>query len=134
MPESVIDRCTKSHEYVFLLTKSKQYFYDAEAVKEPAIYAGDNRGARSDSRRGTKCNSMSGITGNFRNKRSVWTITTKPYSGAHFAVMPMDLVEPCIKAGTSEKGCCPTCGNPWERVVNSIRVMRHELPNDDPLS
>jgi len=132
MPESVIDRCTKSHEYVFLLTKSKQYFYDAEAVKEPAIYAGDNRGARSDSRRGTKCNSMSGITGNFRNKRSVWTITTKPYSGAHFAVMPMDLVEPCIKAGTSEKGCCPTCGNPWERVVNSIRVMRHELPNDDP--
>lgn len=132
MPESVTDRCTKSHEYVFLLTKSKQYFYDAEAVKEPAIYAGDNRGARSDSRRGTKCNSMSGITSNFRNKRSVWTITTKPYSGAHFAVMPMDLVEPCIKAGTSEKGCCPTCGNPWERVVNSIRVMRHELPNDDP--
>ena len=132
MPESVTDRCTKSHEYVFLLTKSKQYFYDAEAVKEPAIYAGDNRGARSDSRRGTKCNSMSGITGNFRNKRSVWTITTKPYSGAHFAVMPMDLVEPCIKAGTSEKGCCLTCGNPWERVVNSIRVMRHELPNDDP--
>lgn len=132
MPESVIDRCTKSHEYVFLLTKSKQYFYDAEAVKEPAIYAGDNRGARSDSRRGTKCNSMSGITGNFRNKRSVWTITTKPYSGAHFAVMPMDLVEPCIKAGTSEKGCCPTCGNPWKRVVNSIRVMRHELPKDDP--
>lgn len=132
MPESVTDRCTKSHEYVFLLTKSKQYFYDAEAVKEPAIYAGDNRGARSDSRRGTKCNSMSGITGNFRNKRSVWTITTKPYSGAHFAVMPMDLVEPCIKAGTSEKGCCPTCGNPWERVVNSIRVMRHELPKDDP--
>lgn len=132
MPESVIDRCTKSHEYVFLLTKSKQYFYDAEAVKEPAIYAGDNRGARSDSRRGTKCNSMSGITSNFRNKRSVWTITTKPYSGAHFAVMPMDLVEPCIKAGTSEKGCCPICGNPWERVVNSIRVVRHELPNDDP--
>lgn len=135
MPESVTDRCTKSHEYVFLLTKSKQYFYDAEAVKEPAIYAGDNRGARSDSRRGTKCNQIStksGITGNFRNKRSVWTITTKPYSGAHFAVMPMDLVEPCIKAGTSEKGCCPTCGNPWERVVNSIRVMRHELPNDDP--
>lgn len=132
MPESVTDRCTKSHEYVFLLTKSKQYFYDAEAVKEPAIYAGDNRGARSDSRRGTKCNSMSGITSNFRNKRSVWTITTKPYSGAHFAVMPMDLVEPCIKAGTSEKGCCPTCGNPWKRVVNSIRVMRHELPKDDP--
>ena len=131
MPESVTDRCTKSHEYVFLLTKTKQYFYDAEAVKDPAIYAGDNRGARSDSRRGTKCNSMSGITSMFRNKRSVWTITTKPYSGAHFAVMPTDLVEPCIKAGTSEKGCCPSCGNPWERVMENSRVMRHELPKDN---
>jgi len=52
-----------------------------------------------------------------RNRRSVWTITTKPYSGAHFAVMPPDLVEPCILAGTSERGCCPKCGKPWERNV-----------------
>jgi DNA modification methylase len=100
MPESVTDRCTKAHEYIFLLSKSQQYFYDNEAIKEPAIYAGDDRGSRNDSRRGTEANSMSGKTGEFRNKRSVWTINTKPYSGAHFAVFPQELIEPCILAGS----------------------------------
>jgi DNA modification methylase len=101
MPESVTDRCTKSHEYVFLLSKSRQYFYDHEAIKEPAIYAGDDRGARTDSRRNTKMNSMSGLTGETKNKRDVWTVATKPYKGAHFAVMPEALVDPCILAGSA---------------------------------
>ena len=101
MPESVTDRCTKSHEYIFLLSKSRQYFYDHEAIKEPAIYAGDDRGARTDSRRNTKMNSMSGVTGETKNKRDVWTVATKPYKGAHFAVMPEALVEPCILAGSA---------------------------------
>jgi DNA modification methylase len=100
MPESVQDRCTKAHEYIFLLSKSQKYFFDNESIKEPAIYAGDDRGARGDSRRGTEANSMSGKTGEYRNKRSVWTVTTKPYSGAHFAVFPPDLIEPCIMSGS----------------------------------
>lgn len=104
MPESVQDRCTKSHEYIFLLSKKQKYYYDINAMQEPAIYAGDDRGARGDSRRGTEANSMSGKTGDTRNKRSVWTVTTKPYSGAHFAVFPPDLIEPCIMAGAPVGG------------------------------
>jgi DNA modification methylase len=104
MPEPVQDRCTKSHEYVFLLSKSHKYYYDIEAIQEPAIYAGDDRGSRTDSRRGTEANSVSGKTGEFKNKRSVWTVTTKPYSGAHFAVFPTELIEPCILAGAPVGG------------------------------
>lgn len=100
MPESVTDRCTKAHEYLFLLSKSERYYFDNEAIKEPAVYAGDNRGARKDSRRGTECNSMSGVTGETRNRRSVWTVATTPYSGAHFATFPPSLIEPCILAGS----------------------------------
>jgi len=98
MPESVTDRCTKAHEYVFMLTKSSRYYFNNDAIKEPAKYAGDNRGARGDSRRGTKMNSVSGVTGDMKNKRSVWTINTKPFKGAHFAVMPEALCEPPILA------------------------------------
>jgi len=124
MPESVTDRCTKSHEYVFLLTKSARYYYDAEAVSEALSGKPHAPGNKCSSDGGHLRNDFGtdamqrvwGVSGR-RNRRSVWTITTKPYSGAHFAVMPEALVEPCIKAGTSEKGCCPTCGKPWERVV-----------------
>jgi DNA modification methylase len=104
MPESVKDRCTKAHEYIFLLTKQPRYYFDADAIKEPAIYAGDNRGARKDSRRGTSMNSVSGVTGDFKNKRSVWSVTTKPYRGAHFATFPPDLIEPCVLAGSPVGG------------------------------
>jgi DNA modification methylase len=104
MPESVTDRCTKSHEYIFLLSKSERYYFDNEAIKEPATYAGDDRGARNDSRRGTECNSVSGKTGETRNKRSVWTVTTKPFSEAHFATFPEDLIIPCIKSGCPKGG------------------------------
>lgn len=92
MPESVTDRPTKAHEYLFLLTKNGRYFYDEEAIREePAGYK--------------------------RNKRSVWEIATQPYPEAHFATFPEDLVIPCVKAGTSEHGCCARCGAPWERVI-----------------
>jgi DNA modification methylase len=125
MPESVTDRCTKAHEYVFLLTKSQRYFYDAEAVKEQSArpeLIGKTRnmrknGADSTLRNDSGREAIPYCDPSGRNRRSVWTITTKPYSGAHFAVMPADLVEPCIKAGTSEHGCCPACGKPWERIV-----------------
>jgi len=83
MPESVRDRCTKSHEYIFLLSKSPKYYYDYEATKEPSNACVD--------------------TGK-RNKRSVWSVTTKPFRGAHFATFPPDLIKPCILAGCPEGG------------------------------
>ncbi len=183
MPESVTDRPTSAHEYLFLLTKSgsptywthrdhagsrtrpepdyrwekrdavgflvevaeeplnwredgwrrinlwraHDYFYDGEAIKEPAAYAGQQLGiCRGQKRRATAMgrtpsgNEVPGADADIasrRNKRSVWTITTAPFKGAHFATFPPALVEPCILAGTSERGVCPKCGAPWERVV-----------------
>jgi len=111
MPESVRDRCTKAHEYLFLLTKSARYYYDAESIKEQAVSDhpsgnGYKRGARKSYQNadGTPQGNEKQWTGvgGTRNCRSVWTVTTKPYRGAHFAVMPPDLVEPCIKAGSRE--------------------------------
>lgn len=104
MPESVKDRCTKSHEYIFLLSKSRKYYFDNDAIKEPASYPNDDRGSRTDARKGTGYNAMHGKTGEYRNKRSVWTVNTKPYKGAHFAVFPFELIEPCILAGCPEGG------------------------------
>jgi len=132
MPESVRDRCTKAHEYIFLLSKKGHYFFDYLAIKEPAKYANDDRGSRADSRReaGVR-NTMHGSTGEFRNKRSVWTVTTKPFKGAHFATFPQDLIEPCISAGTSEMGCCAQCGSPLKRIVQRTRIARNELPETD---
>jgi len=106
MPESVTDRCTKSHEYIFLLSKSRKYFYDNEAIKEPAQNWGTRD--RSEMRGGTDDPKLKhhGLEGKEseenpqRNKRDVWTINTQGYSGAHFAVMPEALVEPCILAGS----------------------------------
>lgn len=118
MPESVTDRPTRSHEYVFLLTKRAKYFYDAEAVKEPAACGkwpgiGPQHGTVRD-RNEEYADMQSHPT---RNKRDVWTMPTQPYRGAHFATMPPALAETCIKAGTSERGKCRICGAPWERVV-----------------
>ena len=117
MPESVTDRPTKAHEYIFLLTKQPAYYYDHEAIKEDSIhYATDPRADKGNIRypegkRGQQEAAGGGggqeafVTSNAtRNKRSVWTVTTKPFSGAHFATFPPDLIEPCIKAG------CPTGG------------------------
>ncbi|MCP4798315.1 MAG: site-specific DNA-methyltransferase [bacterium] len=106
MPESVKDRCTKAHEYIFLLSKNAKYYFDNEAIKQPAKWiVGDDRGKRADTRRNKKgMNSMSGITKAKVNKRSVWTVTTKPFKGAHFATFPPDLIEPCVLAGCPEGG------------------------------
>jgi len=126
MPESVTDRPTKSHEYLFLLTKKSKYFYDADAVREEHKEISIKRSHRKwDGNRDIgpikpswstlKAENMCHPAG--RNKRTVWTIATQAYSGAHFATFPEKLVEPCIRAGTSEKGNCAECGKPWVRVV-----------------
>jgi DNA modification methylase len=107
MPESVTDRCTKAHEYIFLLSKSARYYYDGDAIKEPSsgrerwygdcgysVGAGRNDGPGSESKPGRET----------RNRRSVWTVASQPYSGAHFATFPPKLIEPCILAG------CPVGG------------------------
>jgi len=106
MPEAVKDRCVKSHEYIFLLSLKSKYYFDYEAIQEKAIYVGDNRASRGDSRRDVLlANSMaakSQPTGEFRNKRSVWSINTAQSGEAHFAVFPEKIPELCIKAGTKE--------------------------------
>ena len=103
MPESVRDRCTKSHEYLFLLSKNKHYYYDNDSIKEQAQDWGTRD--RTDGKyhnEGTGLQPHSGLTKLYRtkNKRSVWSITNKPYKGSHFATFPRDLVEPCILAGS----------------------------------
>jgi len=107
MPESVTDRCTKAHEYIFLLTKSARYYYDHEAIKEPSKDPVDDRGARAaEEHKRFPTEKVNGIRASGvypkRNKRSVWTVTTKPYKEAHFATFPPDLIEPCILAGSKE--------------------------------
>jgi DNA modification methylase len=103
MPESVRDRCTKAHEYIFLLSKSPKYYYDADAIKEPAAYAGESRGGSTNryeqNEAGMDCREY-----DTRNKRSVWSVCPKPFREAHFATYPPDLIEPCVLAG------CPAGG------------------------
>ena len=172
MPESVTDRCTKAHEYIFLLTKSAKYFYDAEAIKENAatddmprpytsqeawemdgrpgwkgsrfedgknlavhpnvgkVRTAGNKShktvteyERSDSEEHRTAAGLMKIADTAyakRNKRSVWEIATEGYAEAHFATFPTKLVEPCIRAGTSEKGCCSACGAPWVRRIEQV--------------
>jgi len=95
MPESVRDRCTRAHEYIFMLTKSARYYYDADAVAETAVH------------------------GDARNRRSVWTVSTKPYKGAHFATFPPELIEPMILASSRRGGIVidPFCGSGTTGVV-----------------
>lgn len=130
MPESVKDRPTKAHEYIFLLSKSQKYYYDAEAIKEP-IAASTVERAKSKNNASTRKDKgaaqwQSGLTpeqqdkwysnidkNTVRNKRSVWTVTTKPFKGVHFAVFPPDLIEPCILAG------CPVGGTVLDPFAGS---------------
>jgi len=155
MPESVTDRPTSSHEHVFLLAKSPRYFYDAEAVKEDSITGDMRRpygsqgaweidGRPPEQRHGGKPRkalagptyerhrsaidggqSLQAEPNGTRNLRNVWTIATNPYPDAHFATFPPELAERCIKAGTSEKGCCANCGAPWVRQTQTD-YKRHE--------
>jgi DNA modification methylase len=113
MPESVQDRCTKAHEYIFLMSKSQKYYYDADAIAEPLAASSIERlsqptlleQAGSDRVQGKTNGNMKAVGGGeTRNKRSVWTVTTKPYKGAHFATFPSDLITPCILAGAPAGG------------------------------
>jgi len=116
MPESVTDRPTKAHEYLFLLTKSPRYYYDVDAIREEYLTDNDKgltkeerlrrnphlrSGVSRSAVKGFGPSQMKGQPGG-RNKRSVWTVTTKPFKGAHFAVFPPDLIEPCVLAGSAE--------------------------------
>jgi len=136
MPESVTDRPTKSFEHVFLLAKSESYIWDQEAVREGFADARNgNPGAykwsyANDSETGKVVRGAGGPNTKLQsegwnadgvktghNMRDVWQISTQPTKAAHFATMPEALVDRCIRAGTSEGGCCPTCGQAWERVI-----------------
>jgi DNA modification methylase len=124
MPESVMDRCTKAHEYIFLLTKSPKYYFDNEAIKEPSAqlgktnirFGGNKYGDSDDPKHATKSGNTYTDTGK-RNKRSVWSIPVRPFKGAHFATFPTTLIEPCILAGTSDYGICNQCGTSYERIM-----------------
>jgi DNA modification methylase len=145
MPESVTDRPTRSHEYIFMLAKSPRYFYDQDAIREPHqmderlngrepnyaphqwIPNGNSFGNHNRSGGvGVGCNPLG------RNKRSVWSINTQPFSEAHFATWPSELAETIIKAGTSEKGCCPACGSPWKRVIERTGHVNKREPAHVP--
>jgi hypothetical protein len=182
MPESVRNRCTKAHEYVFLLAKRQGYFYDAEAVKEPTAGITGGRQLRAicgdygadptlteslkDYHKGGPRGGRSGryhvtqpATANKRsvwaaddpaavlrwlaerypdayaeyladaaNRGDVWRLSSEAYPGAHFATFPTKLVEPCVKAGTSERGCCVKCGAPWRRVVETGEYTNLDTP------
>ncbi len=152
MPESCRDRPTSSWEPIYLLAKQERYFYDAEAVKEALAWPNDQRppvgtldgverpaaGGRMPPIGGVK---HAGNNGNptysgdrpewpsGRNQRNVWNLGPEPYAEAHFATFPTEIPRRAIKAGTSEKGCCPSCGAPWTRVVERTKLTR-ERPND----
>ena len=121
MPGSQRDRPTMAHEHIFLLTKKPRYFYDHEAVKEKSagVSGGDSFGKQSQDVSGTMAQSRKFDRPDYatRAKRSVWTVPSHAFKGAHFATFPPKLILPCIQAGTSEKGACPACGNQWARVT-----------------
>jgi hypothetical protein len=105
MPESVRDRCTKSHEYIFLLSKSPQYYFDHVAIKEQGVTPAGTKGAKGSVERQNQFGVNARppeykIYDGMRNKRDVWTVNVRPYKGAHFATYPTALIEPCIKAGS----------------------------------
>jgi DNA modification methylase len=117
-------RPSKAHEYLFLLAKSERYYCDAEAVREGApnnknlhMKSGRNFDGDPRDKRKSKLIATGETPPTTRNRRTVWTIATQSYSGAHYATFPEALVEPCIKAGTSEAGVCPDCGGQWARAV-----------------
>ena len=139
MPESISDRPTSSWEPIFLLAKRDRYYYDAEAVKERLtdeavkrqaygfknMYGGiieANQHVENRKRSDAKSYGADYIPGG-RNMRNVWSLSAEPYSEAHFATFPSEIPRRAIRAGTSEKGCCPACGAPWERVVERTNMV-----------
>lgn len=157
MPESCTDRPTSSWEPIFLLAKSADYFYDAEAVKEPLSWPNDRRppvGTLDGNERPSAGGRMppiggikhAGSNGNptysgdqpewpsGRNQRNVWHLGPEPYKEAHFATFPTEIPRRAIKAGTSEKGCCPACRAPWNRVVARTSIGSVSGSTDDSKS
>lgn len=124
MPESVTDRCTKSHEYIFLLTKLPKYYFDYEAIKEKAVSNNKPRQFGATNQIGTLRNDVGRIfeDSGTRNKRSVWAVTVKPFREAHFATFPSELIEPCVLSGTSEHGVCNQCGKQYERKMEKGEI------------
>jgi len=127
MPEPVRDRCTRSHEFFFHLTKESRYYYDIEATVEPLVDATIEDGRPERGTRGTTDEYGRAIDGNCgfdtslgRNMRTVWHFNPQPFPGAHFAVFPKHLIEPIVKASTSEHGCCGKCGAPWSRITKKM--------------
>jgi hypothetical protein len=143
-PESANDRCTKAHEYLFLMTKDERYYFDAFAIREkvgiPTRRAAKFRGG---CHVGGETNNSVDFSGHEvfkykqkslsgRNPRSVWSVAIEPFSGAHRSTYPPRLVEPCVLAGTSERGCCPKCETQWRRIVTRHEIKRTRL--SDPVS
>ena len=134
MPESVTDRPSRTHEDIFLLAKRERYFWDGYAVREKSLLPNDNRKARSaEGQKSLPTEQVNGIrpgsaTYATRNLRSVFVINPRPFAAAHFACWPETLVDPMIRAATSERGCCPACGAPWVRVVE--RVAQYDKRQD----
>ena len=141
MPESVRDRPTSAHEKIWLITKSKKYYYDANAIREPLTSSSIKRLNQDikNQKGSTRANGGMKSNGNMKaicniegkNKRNVWTVTTKPFKDAHFATFPKDLIEPCIKAGCPEK-VCVECGTPYKKNYKRQRIRRDELDPADP--
>jgi len=134
-------RPTKSHEYIFLLSKSAKYYYDAEAIKETSSENTHSPGTNSCPKQenvpggqGIRANSTFPTPHRppTRNKRTVWTIATQPFPEAHFATFPEKLIEPCIRAGTSEEGYCAECGKPWVRVIDKEDPPRRNVDGNYP--
>ena len=128
MPESVQDRCTKAHEYIFLLSKSQKYYYDSESIKNPVKqdWGTRNRNDGKYHNEGSGLQPHSGLEKSYEmaNKRSVWTVNTKPYKGSHFATYPPKLIEPCILAG------CPKGGVVLDPFMGSGTTAFVALLND----
>lgn len=139
MPEAVRDRCTKSHEYIFLLSKSKSYYFDNEAIREKGeMIKGSSAGSQQRNTTETHglgggntginkakerlANELKTLGYSTRNKRDVWQVNVKPFREAHFATYPPELIEPCVLAGTSAKGCCSKCGNPYVRIIERAKL------------
>lgn len=132
MPESVTDRCVKSHEYIFQLSKSKNYYFDHEIIKERAtgLNPGNKKPVRAEGnyhKKGTVSANLHLIGAKeVRNKRSVWHVATQPFAKAHFATFPPKLIRPIILAATSHEGYCPHCHKPWVRVIEKEVNYTHD--------
>lgn len=129
MPESVQRRCTKAHEYIFLLSQVEDYYCDMVAVREDSLRAGDMPGGTKYKEAGLVNQVFNGTeVGPDRNKRSVWTVSSQGYEGAHFATFPPKLITPAVLASTSAHGACGMCGTPYRRIVEETQLTR-ERPN-----